>query len=721
MLKLAVATALVVSPLALVAPTQGASAVARPTHTLQISGAGIGMYPAYNRSVRRYAATTTEATYPSDATDNTSNQGASITIAASTSDSHGRVLVDGVPLKGGHKTLTGLDAGDEISVIYVDSGGREADSVFLLPADFPTLTATIHKPGITPGQVAITLSQWTANGWPLFDTVVDRNGVPSWVRTSHDGGIDLKRQPNGSISEARPTRTTGLTGSDIVEMNSKFRVIATHDTVGLTNTDAHDSILEPDGSMVLLAYVPNSGTGKIDSVIQEIGPQGNVVFQWDSSALADETVAGSNADYAHINSVQIVDGGQDFLASFRHLSSVLLIARKAHDGYQPGDIIWKLGGRDSSFSFVDDPYGGPCAQHSASMLPNGDVMVFDNGSHTAFGAFCVDQSDPNGPVTDRPQSRLAIWHLDPTAGTATLVRSYAPSGWFAFFMGSAQLLPQTGNILVGWASGTQGHALATELAPDNTPVWQLEAATSSNGKPYFSYRSLKFRSPDTIDPQVTVKRPAEGSTYAYGERVTAAFSCTDTGGATLQTCGSVLPGTSLDTTTPGSHTFTVRAQDGAGNTTKVVRHYTVGPPPPAVYRPDVMVQRPDGRWLGGHVYGGPAAQTTSRRVRAGSSASVSFRLVNRGNRVDRCLVSGTKGTRALTATYRFDGTDVTRQVVAGTWRTPSTAPGARQVLRLGLHVRHGVQRGTARTFRVRCASAHAVSVTDAAAVRLTVR
>ena len=99
MIKLVVA-AMVVTPLALLsAPV--ASARAGPAHTLHVSGTGVGMYPAYQPSVRRYAATTTEATYPSDATDNTTNRGASITVAASTSDPHGTVLVDGVPLTRG--------------------------------------------------------------------------------------------------------------------------------------------------------------------------------------------------------------------------------------------------------------------------------------------------------------------------------------------------------------------------------------------------------------------------------------------------------------------------------------------------------------------------------------------------------------------------------------------------------------------------------------------
>jgi hypothetical protein len=689
-----------------------------PTHTLQVSGTGVAQYPAYDPSVRRYAATTTEDTFPSDAADNTSNHGASVTVRATTSDPTGQVLVDGVPVTGDQTTLTGLDAGDEISVIYVDSSGREADSVFLLPADFPTLTATVQEPGVTPGLVGLTLSQWAGNGWPQFDTTVDAHGVPTWVHTSHQGGIDLKRQPNGHVTEARPTTTAGRTGADIVEMDSSFDPVASHRTVGLTNTDSHDSILEPDGSMVLLAYEPNTQTGKTDSVIQEVDADGNVVFQWDSSALADESVV-AGADYAHINSVQIVDDGDDFLASFRNLSTVIEIARLPHDGYQPGDIVWKLGGRDSSFTFQDDAYDGPCGQHTASLLPDGDVMVFDDGSSDFFGALCVDQSDPAGPVHERPQSRVAIYHLDQTDGTATLVRSYAPHSWFAWFMGSTQYLPQTGNILVGWASATQ--AVATELAPDNTPVWELVATQSTNARTYFSYRSLKFAAPDTVDPVVDVTTPAENAHYDQGAVVTSGYSCTDTGGSTLQACGDTPPGAPLSTS-PGPHTFTVIATDGADNTTTVTRHYSVAPLVTApVRRPDVVVQRGDGTWLGSRVYGGPAHQTDRRRLSPDTRVRVAFRLANHGNADDRCLVRGSSGSTRVAASYWSGGRDVTAKVVAGTWRTPTTSPGSRQVLQLRLTVaRHAVS-GSTRTFTVTCASTHARTTTDAAGVRVTVR
>lgn len=678
-----------------------ASAVSPATHSLTVAGTGVGMYPDYDPAVRRYAATTTADT------------GGTITVAAATSDPTGTVLVDGRPLSGGQVTLKGLSAGDEVSVIFVDSAGREADSVFVLPADFPALTATINGPGITPGLVGLTLSQWAFNGWPQFDTVVDENGVPAWVRSSTSGGLDLKLQPNGHYSESRGPGAAGqMSGSvQIVEMNDRFRPIARYHTMGtLTDTDGHDSILEKNGSRVLLAYQPNPDTGKTDAVIQEVDAQGKVTFQWDSSKLVGETVNDpTKPDYAHINSVAIVDGGENFLASFRHLSAVVKIARLAHGPYQPGDIVWKLGGRDSTFSFVNDPYDGPCAQHAASQLSNGDIMVFDDGSASGFGSFCVDQSDPTGPTHERVQSRVAVWHLDEATHTATLVWSYEPPGWFSWFMGSAERLA-SGNTLIGWAADT--HALATEVAPDGTPVWQLVAAPSSDSRTYLSYRAAKFAVPDTQPPSVRVTTPARGATYAWKQQVTTDFSCTDKGGSTLQTCGDQPPGAPLDTSVPGSHTFTVTAKDGAGNTTTITRHYTVTPP----YRPDASILRLDGSWRGEDVYGSARQQTVTRVLGKGGRARVPARLQDDGSRADACLVQGSGGTRRFEVSYWYAGADVTRAVEAGTWRSPRTTPGRVQRMTIRVRATRLARHGDQRTFVLRCTSVHDSARQDAVAV-----
>jgi hypothetical protein len=66
--------------------------------------------------------------------------------------------------------------------------------------------------------------------------------------------------------------------------------------------------------------------------------------------------------------------------------------------------------------------------------------------------------------------------------------------------------------------------------------------------------------------------------------VNANYSCSDPDGASdVKTCqGTVANGKPINTTTTGSHSFTVHASDKAGNTSTKTVHYTVdqtGPRP----------------------------------------------------------------------------------------------------------------------------------------------
>ena len=73
--------------------------------------------------------------------------------------------------------------------------------------------------------------------------------------------------------------------------------------------------------------------------------------------------------------------------------------------------------------------------------------------------------------------------------------------------------------------------------------------------------------PDNTDPAITIVTPVDGSQYSLDEVVTADFSCDDGGGSGIDTClGTVPGGDPIDTSTLGSHTFTVDAVDLAGNT-----------------------------------------------------------------------------------------------------------------------------------------------------------
>ena len=171
--------------------------------------------------------------------------------------------------------------------------------------------------------------------------------------------------------------------------------------------------------------------------------------------------------------------------------------------------MWRLGGRRSDFSFEDEsgaPGVGPCAQHTATELDNGDIMVFDNGAWS-INPLCVDPSDPDGPTVERTPSRVAVWSLDAEPGVAIAVRDISVPGRYAIFAGSAQPLAG-GRTLVGWASETK--ALASEFAEDGTLLWDLKVPGAEK---HFTFRAFKQQVPDAIAPEVSVRVPAVGASY----------------------------------------------------------------------------------------------------------------------------------------------------------------------------------------------------------------
>ena len=82
-----------------------APAAAPPVHQVSVTGSGVGTYPVFDPAVARYGVTTTAAT---DGT---------LTVTATTSDPAGVVTVNGRVAPGGTRTVTGLEAGDEVAVL----------------------------------------------------------------------------------------------------------------------------------------------------------------------------------------------------------------------------------------------------------------------------------------------------------------------------------------------------------------------------------------------------------------------------------------------------------------------------------------------------------------------------------------------------------------------------------------------------------------------------
>lgn len=668
----------------------GPVASAAEAPTIAVAGSS-WLYPAFDPAVARYAV--------HRATDGTVH----VDVAGAAA-----VWFDGVPDPDGSADFSDVEPGDEISVFIDDSAGRRrAYALYVLPDRFPKLSSTRAAGTLAPGNIALNLDRFDGSPSPArFEAIVDRQGVPVYTRQPTSGrSLDFKMARSGQFTIHRPTTTPGRTGGALVVLDDQFREVRRIETTDLVDTDDHDSILNSDGSRWLIAYEPNPQTGLVDSIIQHVTPGGEVDFEWSSAPYADETVTPDNPDYAHVNSIHVEPNG-DVLASFRHLSSVFLIASQPHDGHQPGDVIWKLGGRASDFTFPTGD-GGPCAQHAASLEPNGNVLMFDNGSSSYTGSLCVDPQAPAGPPVQRPSTRVVEFAL--SGATATPVRTFGPAGRFAFFMGSAARVAND-NVLIGWAADQA--AMASETDSSGSTIWSLTDERVPEGgqqpKAYISYRAALVPERDGFDPEVSLAGPSEGVTVAQGADVPVTFSCRDLGGSTLQTCDGPA-GRRLDTSTVGQHTWSVTARDGSGRHTAITRSYTVtataattptpttpttGPTTPAPLppvggpRPDLAVRPVRGPWVGAGDHA-PTPQTAVLDLRRGREVRVlRVRLTNTGTTPGRFRLRAPTavGGGALGLGYRSGGESRTRAISRG-WRTPTLAPGKSLWVRVRLTVR----------------------------------
>jgi hypothetical protein len=76
-------------------------------------------------------------------------------------------------------------------------------------------------------------------------------------------------------------------------------------------------------------------------------------------------------------------------------------------------------------------------------------------------------------------------------------------------------------------------------------------------------------------PAIVVHSPIDGAEFTLGQTVSASYRCADSGSGVVTCVGTVPSGTAIDTSTPGTHVFTVNAMDSVGNTSSRSLTYTV--------------------------------------------------------------------------------------------------------------------------------------------------
>jgi uncharacterized membrane protein len=115
---------------------------------------------------------------------------------------------------------------------------------------------------------------------------------------------------------------------------------------------------------------------------------------------------------------------------------------------------------------------------------------------------------------------------------------------------------------------------------------------------------------------------------------------------------------------------------------------------PRRHRPDALLALGDGAFTGNGIYNTTGAgQSRATRVPDLGTVTFTVRIQNDGNVADTFRVKGRGATNRYAVTYRNGQTNVTAQVVAGTFTTGSLAPGGFRELRLTVKPKASTPRG----------------------------
>ena len=196
----------------------------------------------------------------------------------------------------------------------------------------------------------------------------------------------------------------------------------------------------PDLAAKVRGGLPGSEHGGVmysDKVV-EMTKEGAVVWEWHAWQHLDPEVdritpQDWREEWTHANAVEELPEG-DILVSFRNISTIAIIERRT------GKIRWRLGPEVLA------------QQHHPTLLPNGNILVFDNGTHRVNNPFTFSR----------------VLEIDPA--TKRIVWSYQDQPIFNFYSpyeSSAQRLPN-GNTFI--CEGVFGRLF--EVTPEGQVVWE---------------------------------------------------------------------------------------------------------------------------------------------------------------------------------------------------------------------------------------------------------
>jgi hypothetical protein len=240
----------------------------------------------------------------------------------------------------------------------------------------------------------------------------------------------------------------------------------------------HDFCFMPDGDVAVLVHekvlVPEISEQPIESdAIARISPAGEITTFWHlhehrrelakwcpPEALTSVSENVPDDDWSHANTIEVI-GETPTAASIKAFrpGNILFCARNLDFvgiiDVQSGEIVWGWGPGE-----LDHP-------HQPSLLPNGHILVFDNGFFRGWSRV----------VEYDPVTASVVWEY----------RTERPEDFFSMGRGSCQKLPNA-NVLI--TDSTHGRVF--EVTPEGRTVWTFFNPDREYEKRGTFYRSIRY-------------------------------------------------------------------------------------------------------------------------------------------------------------------------------------------------------------------------------------
>jgi hypothetical protein len=356
------------------------------------------------------------------------------------------------------------------------------------PIDGPVFVYRVPALPAALDQVSVTMTGTFSGGYSMapikavdghgYLIIFDSLGTIRWYRDFGAQAVAATTQQEDGHITAFVGASNGLNISSgaYVEVTSGGDSVRAVTAVGSAYTDPHELLesFDTQGKRradYLFGYDFREfdrtavGGGPSDTFavhqvlrINAAGTVDTLVSGLERWSVSDDVSPGVLADLDHPNSIDFDLDGQ-VIVSYRDLSSIVKITRRTHE------FAWVLGGTHNQFTILNDPLGGFDSQHCARILPDGHLLIFDNG------------------WTHSPRASRAVeYALDTAAKTATMVWQYSANpAIFNDYTGSAQRLANGHTAVAFTVKG-----IVDEVGADGILLGRatLESAPGQAATPY---------------------------------------------------------------------------------------------------------------------------------------------------------------------------------------------------------------------------------------------